>query len=158
MLPCCQRPRQQSSKEKPKEQTIEQSWKSHSLKFSIHALGPYKHVKQQQVLKDDAQHFALNLFQRNVQLDRRRDRDVLTLSIFVLSPSVAKCQSRPRKFIRRGMKRMRRPLMQISGDNSRRIDYSEGREIHSGWAQECDRGRDCCEFAVGTGCFSSVVL
>ena len=36
------------------------------------------------------------------------------------------------------MKRMRRPLMQISGDNSRRIDYSEGREIHSGWAQECE--------------------
>ena len=28
--------------------------------------------------------------------------------------------------------------MQISGDNSRRIDYSEGREIHSGWAQECE--------------------
>ena len=28
--------------------------------------------------------------------------------------------------------------MQISGDNSRRIDYSEGRKIHLGWAQECE--------------------
>ena len=68
----------------------------------------------------------------------------MLLSLFLsisVPPSVAKCQSRPRKFIRRRMKRrvglrrslppfpplrMRRPLMQTSGDNSRRIDYSEG--------------------------------
>ena len=63
---------------------------------------------------DGAQHFALNLFQRNAHLDQRPDRDVPHYLSISVSPSVAKCQSRPRKFIRRGMKRrfgLRRSLL-----------------------------------------------